>query len=350
MFNPNFTEAEAAPILHHQTDLSRQSLDAAIENYPASDTPFSAWLNTQRAILHANPQHIHDALFLGTLEEYATSLSRSGQHQAAMAWGRAAYCVGRRFAHGWFGFLDIAIAAGAIPTITVKPIKSGLMNNVGPSIPRRLMQFWDKPTPPPDVAILMDRMRLANSSWFYHRIDEQRATHYIDIHFGNRVLNAFNALRHVAARSDLFRACWLYQRGGVYIDADEDCVGTLEQLLHVGSQFVLSWTNGRPSCLNNWFAGTAPSNPIMKKIIALSVHQIEEAARRGIKLNAWILTGPGVYTMTCLDALASDSAGGDLGGLQLIEEPEYRRVINSAEFLAYRADPKSNWRLEKLHD
>lgn len=348
MFNPYFTAADAAPILDQQSNLARQSLDKAISQHPPNHRLIGEWLDTQRNILHANPQHIHDPLFLGTLEDHASALSRSGQHEAAMAWGCAAYIAGRRFAHGWFGLLDIAIAASALATMPAAAPRIDSISDVGKSIPRRLMQFWDKPTPPDDVALLMDRMKHANATWFYHRIEERQATDYIDSYFGARARQAFDTLSHVAARSDLFRACWLYERGGVYVDADEDCVGRIEQLVPPDCHFVLTWSKGRPSCINNWFVATTPSNPLMRNVIQLAILQIEEAARHGIKLNAWILTGPGVYTMTCLDALALSRAGAGIDQLRLIEEPEYRRVVNSAEFLSYRSDPRSNWRLEKL--
>lgn len=323
-------------------------MHSALVNHPPRDAQLRDWLQTHHDRLQSNPQHIHDSSFVQIVQSHALALSRSGEHNAALAWGRTAYCLSRRFAHGWFGLLDIVIAARCMPSISIRSIPLGRIGDLGPLIPRRLMQFWDKPAPPPDVVALMDKMRRTNPLWFYHRIDDRRARQFIDCHFGKRVLTAYNALSHVAARSDLFRACWLYQRGGVYLDADEDCTNPIERILPRAGRFVLSWSSGSPSCINNWFVAIAPAHPMMRRIIMLAIHQIEEAMRRNIKLNAWVLTGPGVYTMACLDCIALDPTRHDIQDLSLIDEFEYRQIIKSPETLAYRQDPKANWRLEKL--
>ncbi len=348
MFNPRFTDADAARLLTDQHVHAHALLHSALTDHPPRAAQLHDWLRTHHDRLQSNPQHIHDAGFIQIVQSHALALSRSGEHDAALAWGRAAYSLSRRFAHGWFALLDIVIAAGAIPSISSRSIPVGRIGNSGPLIPPRLMQFWDRPVPPADVGALMDKMQSMNPQWFYHRITDARARQFLDQHFGPRVVAAYNTLSHVAARSDLFRACWLYQRGGVYADADEDCTRPVEHILPSGSRFVLSWSNGAPSCINNWFVAIAPAHPMMKRIIMLALHQIEETVRRNLKLNAWVLTGPGVYTMACLDCITLDPACYDISDLSLINEVEYRRTLKSPEMLAYRHDPKANWRLENL--
>ena len=348
MFDPNFTEADAAPILHHQTDLSRKSFDAAFESYPATDGPFNAWLNTQRAILHANPQHIHDPFFTESIQNFALALSVNGQHDAAMAWGRVAYAVSRRFAHGWLNFLDIVLAAGVFHEKTVRPQRGHSLVGTGVSIPNRILQFWDKPSPPVDVARLMSTWRDGHRGWFYNLLDESRSKNFIETYFGPRILSAFNSLSHVSSKSDLIRFCWILQKGGVYVDADENCTGSLDQILSQDTQFFLTWSPGRPPCVNTWFIGAQPGNSFIEKSILMSVYHIEHSKNVNLRLNAWILTGPGVFSMVLLDDIVLNTNSSWKNSLILMAESEYRLIVKSEESLAYRNSPISNWRLEKL--
>ncbi|WBU63237.1 glycosyltransferase family 32 protein [Paracoccus aerodenitrificans] len=83
----------------------------------------------------------------------------------------------------------------------------------------RLTQFWDKPTPPAEVAALIGTWR--DDPHFRHELfNHETARDYIATHLGSDIRDAFDKCRLPAMQADLFRYCSLYVGGGLYIDAD----------------------------------------------------------------------------------------------------------------------------------
>lgn len=86
----------------------------------------------------------------------------------------------------------------------------------GPPV-RQICQFWDQPSPPSEIADAMADWA-AMGSW--KRFDEAQAVRFVSRSHGESQARLLAQLWHPAAKSDLFRLYWLYERGGVYVDAD----------------------------------------------------------------------------------------------------------------------------------
>ena len=344
----HFEVDEKNEIFENQTTLALEALEAAMGQHTFESDDFYEIVKEHKNLLELNPQHIHNGPFRALLENYAIDLLKSGHFNASAAWARCAYIVGRRFAHGWFAYLNSIIAAGIFPSVSFATIDSNSVDQTEINIPRRIMQFWDSPNPPSDVAALMDRTKTKSVDWLYERYTEQEATNFIGQYFGERVLSAFNRLSHVAAKSDLFRYCYIYQMGGVYLDADEYCDEDFTQLISPALSFLLTWTPDKVPCINTWFIASERGNRLIKNAIDLCVIQVEGGIEKNLKLNAWVLTGPGVLTMVLLDDIAKNGIPISSNNLCLMEASEYRKKFHSEEHLEYRSDPKSNWRLQDL--
>ena len=109
--------------------------------------------------------------------------------------------------------------------------------NRGPSIPRRIVQYWhDLQALPADVQECMDSWSRWESNGFEYRIfDARSAARFIEQSLGKGHLRAFMRCYHPAMQADYFRLCYLGINGGMYVDADDVCISKDISELFVGS-------------------------------------------------------------------------------------------------------------------
>lgn len=90
-------------------------------------------------------------------------------------------------------------------------------------IPRILIQFWDDTkTIPADVRKCIDSWQPFDKYGFKRLLfNDGCARDFITNNFSRHYLDAFEQCRHPAMRSDYFRLCYIYKKGGFYVDADD---------------------------------------------------------------------------------------------------------------------------------
>lgn len=117
------------------------------------------------------------------------------------------------------------------PPPTVAP------DNLGLSIPRRIVQYWhDLQALPVDVQECMDSWSRWGSSGFEYRVfDARSAARFIEQSLGRDHLRAFMRCYHPAMQADYFRLCYLVINGGMYVDADDVCIAEDISELFVGN-------------------------------------------------------------------------------------------------------------------
>ncbi len=341
MFEDDFDLAKASPLIARQREVAVIALDAALQCDPAMDAEFSARVRISRDRLAADPAYRLQGDFTMSLLAQALMAWQTGAWPAALAWARCVYVVTRRIAHGWRPLLNYVIDARIFRTARIHAAPAG----GDPAIPRTIIQYWDKPVPPPDVAAMIETWRRLDG--YVHRlVDHLQARDFLEQYFPGRVLAAYDATTHVAGKSDVFRLAWLYRHGGIYVDADEKLAGNLVSILSTDYKSLLTWSQGQPPCISNWFIAVEPASQLIEIALMLAVKRVEYAVRSGIKMNAWLQTGPGVVSMAVLDDFALNGRPVVAQGLFLLSEPLYRRVVHSDEFLEYRKHPQGNWRME----
>jgi tetratricopeptide (TPR) repeat protein len=116
------------------------------------------------------------------------------------------------------GIFKIAPGASMTQTLSV------------PTIPQKIMQYWDQKSPPEDIAKLLSTWVGVHPGYQYCRFDDAAARGYLATHHPQAVLNAYRRATHPAQASDLFRLAYLFREGGFYIDADDRCVGHLSAI------------------------------------------------------------------------------------------------------------------------
>jgi len=91
-------------------------------------------------------------------------------------------------------------------------------------IPRNLFQTWSTKQLPPKLKERVDHLRAVNPEYHYQLFDDSDCRSFIQTHFGNEVVAAYDCLVPGAYKADLWRLCVLYVHGGVYMDIKLDCI------------------------------------------------------------------------------------------------------------------------------
>ncbi len=257
---------------------------------------------------------------------------------------------GAAFEDGWISFLDVALLSGILPQPDLATLATLPPNpDDGTAIPRRILQFWDKPQPPGEVAMLMERCKDSNPDYEHALFCDADAEDFIATHYGVRHVDVYRGCFHVSAKADFFRLAYLYKLGGFYVDADEVCDKSLNPMFQTGGiTEIYSFSRGLPSCVNNWFIGTVSGTRIVERALDHCIQNIESTLRHGRKSGVWVLTGPGALTFAILDIFCDPleymKSGNPFRNFVLLDEPEYRKLF-SAPPMEYKSSQAGNWRL-----
>lgn len=231
-------------------------------------------------------------------------------------------------------------------------------------VPPVLVRFWDDVTgPPEDVFDCLDSWRQASDDDDYELLlfDDVSARSFVARHYGPVVADAYDLCPHPAMRSDLFRLCFLLERGGLYIDADDVLVGQLPQGLlgddrvwlqplcydtvadSMVDRTVFGCGDAPDSCIfyvNNAPIISPPGHPLIELALERAVNLLN---LRQATLGRWDVqstTGPGILTA----ALVAYSVEAAATGRPLdIEFLDWDAIAVSRWPLGYRFDAR-NWR------
>lgn len=153
----------------------------------------------------------------------------------------------------------------------------------------KLFQYWDSATPPPEVAQWIEGFRVRNPEFDHVLFNAATAIDFIAEHFGPREVAAFQACAVPAMQADYIRLCAIDVHGGVYVDADNQSLGPLSELIERAPHALMfTWVG----LVNNGFLMfRRPGDPFIKACLALTTANVE-ARRFDIEFTS---TGPGVF-------------------------------------------------------
>jgi mannosyltransferase OCH1-like enzyme len=173
------------------------------------------------------------------------------------------------------------------------------------------MQFWDTPQAPPDVEELMASWR-CDPQFIYHRYCWKSAHSFIRDRFDHRTLAVFEACAVPAMQSDVFRLCWLFEEGGVYVDADQGNRSRNETFTDRTARGHLFRNVARHNNANSRHtAQTTPegdSDPVRicnglmsfferhDPLVGTLLEQVSANVERRIEGRVWRVTGPGLIS------------------------------------------------------
>ena len=90
-------------------------------------------------------------------------------------------------------------------------------------IPYTIMQTMKSANMPINMYRVALQWTKMNPTYDYEFFDDKRCREFIKEHYEPDVIIAFDMLNVGAAKADLFRWCYLYIRGGIYLDMDMQC-------------------------------------------------------------------------------------------------------------------------------
>jgi tetratricopeptide (TPR) repeat protein len=195
-------------------------------------------------------------------------------------------------------------------------------------IPRRVIQYWDRP--PPDLLALMTSWR--SDSFDYLHLDASAARAFLGQHHGTTGTAAFDRCATEAARADLMRLIYLAEAGGIYTDAFSRRLADPNPLLSDDATLILC--RGELGLLGTGLMAAAPGNAVLRR----AARQALVSAGRGDRDLLWLASGPGLLTRCFAQELAENPA--ELG-------PMFRtvRVWSRREMNAHAAmNCLSDWR------
>jgi tetratricopeptide (TPR) repeat protein len=198
-------------------------------------------------------------------------------------------------------------------------------------IPRLITAFWDQPDVPADVEAMMQSWRTCNPGHEWRRFDTARAQDYLAAKFPGPVLGAFQRVREVPQKADIFRLAVLVAEGGVYADADDRCLRPLDNLVPHGANLVLPQEEF--GCAGNHFLAAAPGHPVLQA----ALRTVAAAINRGDNEIPWLLSGPGLLTRVLAQHLTERGVNAGLPpGLVLLDRRELGRSVAGGCFATYK--------------
>ncbi|SLN14111.1 hypothetical protein PSA7680_00290 [Pseudoruegeria aquimaris] len=196
-------------------------------------------------------------------------------------------------------------------------------------IPRRIWQFWDAPTPPPDVAAVMEAFR--EEGFAYERLTQATAMEFLKAQFGPLHLRAFRLAEKGAEAADFLRLCVLLKHGGLYADADDRRVGPLAPLL-AGRSGCILFREPHGALANNVIIAS-PGHPVLHLAVEMAMRSLLARERD----NTWARTGPGLLTRATATALRHEREALRQAGLCILPESALAPHIGTHLALPYKS-------------
>jgi mannosyltransferase OCH1-like enzyme len=163
-------------------------------------------------------------------------------------------------------------------------------------IPKKIMQTWETKDLTHELQQIVDSWKIYNPDYEYILFDKYDRVKFIEERFSAEILDAYNSIIPGAYKSDLFRYCYLYVYGGIYVDIDTICLGKLNNFLIPNISFIA------PIDLNTneidgdhniacGFIASRPKNHIFLKCIDMILENIKS---KQIPHSKLAFSGPGI--------------------------------------------------------
>lgn len=148
-------------------------------------------------------------------------------------------------------------------------------------IPNMVYQTWRAPLFGRDHAAALQRFRDLNPDYGFAFYDEEGMDAYMAAHWGDHPIHAiFKAGRFGPLRTDIWRYCVLFDRGGVYCDIGKAAAVPLRELIPADADGVVTFEanayvpeNAPPAVLHpdrvvvNYILMFAAGHPLLRRVI-----------------------------------------------------------------------------------
>lgn len=137
--------------------------------------------------------------------------------------------------------------------------------------PKILMQtYYDKKKIPQKV---YDNINKYASNYEHIVFDDEECINFLSENYGPVIVKRFKSLKKGAFKADLFRYCWLYKNGGVYMDIKTILIKDIDEIfIDKTKLYTVKSDNVNFIKIKSIYQGiisTPPNNPIFKKLILI---------------------------------------------------------------------------------
>lgn len=137
------------------------------------------------------------------------------------------------------------------------------------SIPKIIIQTYHSKDKIP--AKVYDNIKIYAPEYKHYIYDDNDCKNFLKKYFKPKILNKFNRLRSGAHKADLFRYCYLYIKGGVYLDIKTELILPLSDIFkQSGTYTVLGNFNKQ---IYQGVIATRPKNPIFLEQINFIINK-----------------------------------------------------------------------------
>jgi len=190
------------------------------------------------------------------------------------------------------------------------------------------MQTWEHKHFNIEFKKIVDTWKTLNPNYEYILIDAEEREKFISEHFEIDVINVYKQIIPGAYKSDLFRYCYLWVRGGVYVDIDTLCLGNLDDFLLPDVDFIVpidlnSSVNEGNHNLACGFIASIPEHPVIMRCIQKIIHNVQTMTVPISKLD---FTGPGILGRAVNEYLDRDETDSFIGKEGLFMKPNYGSI------------------------
>lgn len=160
-------------------------------------------------------------------------------------------------------------------------------------IPLHIYQTWHTLDLPQHMKVNTNILKQQNPEFQYHLYDDAMCREFIQTHFHEDVLWAFDKLKPGAYKADLWRYCILYKEGGIYLDIKFVCERRFRFIYLTDKEYWVRdiFHNKHPHVYQALMINM-PGNSILKAAIDSIVQSCQNSLYDSI--NSLSLTGPGL--------------------------------------------------------
>lgn len=185
-------------------------------------------------------------------------------------------------------FINSKITTVSYPLPKSPSKETDTPNYKSQQIPKKIAQTWFSENLSDELLYATETVKRQNPEYDYVLFSDEMCRSLIQTHFEPNVLSAWNSLIPGAFKADLWRLCYLYIEGGIYIDIKTVATRPLSPVMTQESEILLT-KDQYDYDIYNGIIGSIPKHPFIKFAIERIVKQIEE---KGMGENELDVTGP----------------------------------------------------------
>lgn len=123
-----------------------------------------------------------------------------------------------------------------------------------------------------------------NPSYEYALFSGDDRIEFIKNFYDKEILAMYFAMSHNSFKADLFRMCYLYKKGGIYVDIDLACNKSVDTIIKEDRDIVAGIANNQ---INMGMLITAPESPIFEHILETGTRRFFEQKPIGAEWKLW---------------------------------------------------------------